>query len=92
MNDITRNITEEELDRIIIEDLETHFKYSDDDEIKKACEVLLNFYKESFEGNETQTNYMYGDLNNIPENIRAMDLSKSTELPSYNVSMTFKQI
>ena len=58
---IESEITEETLDKLIIQDLECHMEMTDDEEVRNACEVMLNFYKKD----ETQSTYIYGNYDDL---------------------------
>ena len=46
MNDFAITLTEEQIEEIVVRDLKIHRDYSDDEKVRLACMILLDFYGE----------------------------------------------
>lgn len=51
MNDFTVTLTEEQIEEMVVRDLKIHRDYCNDEKVRLACIVLLDFYGERDESN-----------------------------------------
>lgn len=51
MKDFTVTLTEEQIEEMVVRDLKIHRDYCDDEKVRLACMVLLDFYGERDESN-----------------------------------------